>query len=207
MTSQPNQGGTQVESVTRLTEHLSRLPGIGPRSAQRLAYHVIRAPKEETRALAEALLGVIDTVRFCSVCQNVTQTGSLHLAALMPADDQSIICVVEEPLDVVVIERSGAFRGRYHVLHGLLSPMDGVTPENLRIRELIERLKDNTVKEVIIATNPSMEGEVTAMYIQGLISPLGVRVTRLARGLPSGSDLEFADAVTVARALEGRQEF
>ena len=206
MTSQPNQGGTQVESVTRLTEHLSRLPGIGPRSAQRLAYHVIRAPKEETRALAEALLGVIDTVRFCSVCQNVTQTDPCPRCAL-PAQDQSIICVVEEPLDVVVIERSGAFRGRYHVLHGLLSPMDGVTPENLRIRELIERLKDNTVKEVIIATNPSMEGEVTAMYIQGLISPLGVRVTRLARGLPSGSDLEFADAVTVARALEGRQEF
>ncbi len=206
MTSQPNQGGTQVEPVTRLTEHLSRLPGVGPRSAQRLAYHVIRAPKEETRALAEALLGVIDTVRFCSVCQNVTQMDPCTRCA-MPADDQSIICVVEEPLDVVVIERSGAFRGRYHVLHGLLSPMDGVTPENLRIRELIERLKDNTVKEVIIATNPSMEGEVTAMYIQGLISPLGVRVTRLARGLPSGSDLEFADAVTVARALEGRQEF
>ena len=156
--------------------------------------------------MAEALLGVIDTVRFCSVCQNVTQTDPCPRCSL-PAQDQSIICVVEEPLDVVAIERSGAFRGRYHVLHGLLSPMDGVTPENLRIRELIERLKDNTVKEVIIATNPSMEGEVTAMYIQSLISPLGVRVTRLARGLPSGSDLEFADAVTVARALEGRQEF
>ena len=206
MNSQPDQSGGQAESVILLTEQLGRLPGIGPRSAQRLAYHVIRAPKEETRALAEALLGVIDTVRFCSVCQNVTQTDPCPRCSL-PAQDQSIICVVEEPLDVVAIERSGAFRGRYHVLHGLLSPMDGVTPENLRIRELIERLKDNTVKEVIIATNPSMEGEVTAMYIQGLISPLGVRVTRLARGLPSGSDLEFADAVTVARALEGRQEF
>ena len=206
MNSQPDQSGGQAESVILLTEQLGRLPGIGPRSAQRLAYHVIRAPKEETRALAEALLGVIDTVRFCSVCQNVTQTDPCPRCSL-PAQDQSIICVVEEPLDVVAIERSGAFRGRYHVLHGLLSPMDGVTPENLRVRELIERLKDNTVKEVIIATNPSMEGEVTAMYIQGLISPLGVRVTRLARGLPSGSDLEFADAVTVARALEGRQEF
>ena len=206
MNSQPDQSGGQAESVILLTEQLGRLPGIGPRSAQRLAYHVIRAPKEETRALAEALLGVIDTVRFCSVCQNVTQTDPCPRCSL-PAQDQSIICVVEEPLDVVAIERSGAFRGRYHVLHGLLSPMDGVTPENLRIRELIERLKDNTVKEVIIATNPSMEGEVTAMYIQGLIAPLGVRVTRLARGLPSGSDLEFADAVTVARALEGRQEF
>lgn len=206
MNSQPDQSGGQAESVILLTEQLGRLPGIGPRSAQRLAYHVIRAPKEETRALAEALLGVIDTVRFCSVCQNVTQTDPCPRCSL-PAQDQSIICVVEEPLDVVAIERSGAFRGRYHVLHGLLSPMDGVTPENLRIRELIERLKDNTVKEVIIATNPSMEGEVTAMYIQSLISPLGVRVTRLARGLPSGSDLEFADAVTVARALEGRQEF
>ena len=206
MNSQPDQSGGQAESVILLTEQLGRLPGIGPRSAQRLAYHVIRAPKEETRALADALLGVIDTVRFCSVCQNVTQTDPCPRCSL-PAQDQSIICVVEEPLDVVAIERSGAFRGRYHVLHGLLSPMDGVTPENLRIRELIERLKDNTVKEVIIATNPSMEGEVTAMYIQSLISPLGVRVTRLARGLPSGSDLEFADAVTVARALEGRQEF
>ena len=206
MTSQPEQGGGQAESLTRLTEQLSRLPGIGPRSAQRLAYHVIRAPKEETRELAEALLGVIETVKFCSVCQNVTQTDPCPRCAL-PAEDQSIICVVEEPLDVVAIERSGAFKGRYHVLHGLLSPMDGVTPENLRIRELIERLRDDTVKEVIIATNPSMEGEVTAMYVQGLIAPLGVRVTRLARGLPSGSDLEFADAVTVARALEGRQEF
>lgn len=206
MTSQPEQHGGQAESLTRLTEQLSRLPGIGPRSAQRLAYHVIRAPKEETRELAEALLGVIETVRFCSVCQNVTQTDPCSRCAL-PAEDQSIICVVEEPLDVVAIERSGAFKGRYHVLHGLLSPMDGVTPENLRIRELIERLRDDTVKEVIIATNPSMEGEVTAMYVQGLIAPLGVRVTRLARGLPSGSDLEFADAVTVARALEGRQEF
>lgn len=206
MNSQPEQHGGQAESLTRLTEQLSRLPGIGPRSAQRLAYHVIRAPKEETRELAEALLGVIETVRFCSVCQNVTQTDPCSRCAL-PAEDQSIICVVEEPLDVVAIERSGAFKGRYHVLHGLLSPMDGVTPENLRIRELIERLRDDTVKEVIIATNPSMEGEVTAMYVQGLIAPLGVRVTRLARGLPSGSDLEFADAVTVARALEGRQEF
>lgn len=206
MTSQPEQSGGQAESLTRLTEQLSRLPGIGPRSAQRLAYHVIRAPKEETRELAEALLGVIETVKFCSVCQNVTQTDPCPRCAL-PAEDQSIICVVEEPLDVVAIERSGAFKGRYHVLHGLLSPMDGVTPENLRIRELIERLRDDTVKEVIIATNPSMEGEVTAMYVQGLIAPLGVRVTRLARGLPSGSDLEFADAVTVARALEGRQEF
>ena len=206
MTSQPEQRGGQAESVTRLTELLSRLPGIGPRSAQRLAYHVIRAPREETRELAEALLGVIETVKFCSVCQNVTQTDPCSRCAL-PAEDQSIICVVEEPLDVVAIERSGAFKGRYHVLHGLLSPMDGVTPENLRIRELIERLRDNTVREVIIATNPSMEGEVTAMYVQGLITPLGVRVTRLARGLPSGSDLEFADAVTVARALEGRQEF
>lgn len=206
MNSQPEQHGGQAESLTRLTEQLSRLPGIGPRSAQRLAYHVIRAPKEETRELAEALLGVIETVRFCSVCQDVTQIDPCSRCAL-PAEDQSIICVVEEPLDVVAIERSGAFKGRYHVLHGLLSPMDGVTPENLRIRELIERLRDDTVKEVIIATNPSMEGEVTAMYVQGLIAPLGVRVTRLARGLPSGSDLEFADAVTVARALEGRQEF
>ncbi len=206
MTSPSEQRGTQAESVTRLIEAFSRLPGIGPRSAQRLAYHVIRVPQEETRALANAILSVIDTVQFCSVCQNVTQTDPCPRCAL-PVEDQSIICVVEEPLDVVAIERSGAFRGRYHVLHGLLSPMDGIAPENLRIRELVERLRGGAVREVIIATNPSTEGEVTAMYIQGLISPLGVRVTRLARGLPSGSDLEFADAVTVARALEGRTEF
>ena len=206
MTSHPEQRGGQAEAVTRLTDEFARLPGIGPRSAQRLAYHVIRAPGDQTRELAQALLSVIESVTFCSVCQDVTQDDPCPRCVL-PVEDQSVICVVEEPLDVVAIERSGAFKGRYHVLHGVLSPMDGVTTEDLRIRELIERVKDGAVSEVIIATNPSTEGEVTAMYIQSLITPLGARVTRLARGLPSGSDLEFADAVTVARALEGRQEF
>ena len=206
MTSTPQPRGTPVESVAQLIEQLNRLPGIGPRSAQKLAYHLIRAPKEDAQSLANALLLMVDTVKFCSVCQNVTQTDPCSRCS-QPAQDQSIICVVEEPLDVVAIERSGAFAGRYHVLHGLLSPMDGVGPDRLRIRELLERLRGDSVKEVIIATNPSLEGEATAMYIQGLIGPLGVKVTRLARGLPSGSDLEFADAVTVARALEGRQEF
>ena len=195
-----------VQSVARLIEEFHRLPGVGPRSAQKLAYHLIRAPKEDSRALAEAILHMVDNVRFCSVCENVTQQDPCALCA-DPSRDLSVICAVEEPLDVLALERSRAFKGRYHVLHGLLSPMDGIGPELLRIRELLERLKDGVVTEVIIATNPSLEGEATAMYIRGLIAPSGVRVTRLARGLPSGSDLEFADAVTLARALEGRQEF
>lgn len=195
-----------VQSVARLIEEFNRLPGVGPRSAQKLAYHLIRAPKEDARALADSILQMVDNVRFCSVCENVTQQDPCALCA-DPGRELSAICAVEEPLDVLALERSGAFKGRYHVLHGLLSPMDGIGPERLRIRELLERLKDGAVQEVIIATNPSLEGEATAMYIRGLIAPLGVRVTRLARGLPSGSDLEFADAVTLARALEGRQEF
>ena len=203
-----------VEPVARVIQEFHRLPGIGPRTAQKLAYHLIRAPKEEARALAEAVLDMAEQVRFCSRCQNVTREDPCAVCA-DTGRDPAVLCVVEEPLDVLAIERSGAYRGRYHVLHGVLSPMDGVGPDRLRIKELLDRLRAEdgasgpaaSFPEVIVATNPSLEGEATAMYLRGLLAPLGVRVTRLARGLPSGSDLEFADTVTLTRALEGRQEF
>ena len=203
-----------VEPVARVIQEFHRLPGIGPRTAQKLAYHLIRAPKEEARALAQAVLDMAEQVRFCSRCQNVTREDPCAVCA-DTARDPAVLCVVEEPLDVLAIERSGAYRGRYHVLHGVLSPMDGVGPDRLRIKELLDRLRAEdgasgpaaSFPEVIVATNPSLEGEATAMYLRGLLAPLGVRVTRLARGLPSGSDLEFADTVTLTRALEGRQEF
>lgn len=195
-----------AEPLARLIEELHRLPGVGPRTAQRLAYHLVRTPKQEARALADAILGVLEQVRFCSLCQNVTGEDPCALCR-DPQRDPALLCVVEEPLDILALERSGAYRGRYHVLHGVLSPMDGITPDRLRIRELLVRLRSATVREVIVATNPSLEGEATAMYLRGLMAPLGVRVTRLARGLPSGGDLEYADAVTLARALDGRQEF
>ena len=208
-----------VEPVARVIQEFNRLPGIGPRTAQKLAYHLIRASKEESRALADAVMDMAEQVRFCSRCQNVTKDDPCAICSDSQRDS-SVLCVVEEPLDVLALERSGAFHGRYHVLHGVLSPMDGVGPERLRIKELLERLKtengtdepggglgESSFPEIVIATNPSLEGEATAMYLRGLLSPLGVRVTRLARGLPSGSDLEFADTVTLARAVEGRQEF
>ncbi|MDA1095759.1 MAG: recombination mediator RecR [Chloroflexi bacterium] len=199
-----------VEPIARLIQEFHRLPGIGPRTAQKLAYHLIRAPKADAEGLADALRHMVENVRFCATCQNVTQADPCALCA-DPERDATVLCVVEEPLDVLALERSGAFSGRYHVLHGVLSPMDGVGPDRLRIRDLLDRLRQPAVaalvKEVVIATNPSLEGEATAMYIRGLLTPLGLRVTRLARGLPSGSDLEFADSVTLARAMDGRQEF
>ena len=213
-----------VQPVARVIQEFNRLPGIGPRTAQKLAYHLIRAPREESRSLADAVMQMAEQVRFCSRCQNVTKDDPCAVCS-DDTRDAGVLCIVEEPFDVLALERSGAFRGRYHVLHGVLSPMDGVGPERLRIKELLERLKSesgsaggqpggqsaaggaSTFPEIVIATNPSLEGEATAMYLRGLLTPLGVRVTRLARGLPSGSDLEFADTVTLARAMEGRQEF
>ncbi|MFL2640241.1 MAG: recombination mediator RecR [Dehalococcoidia bacterium] len=201
-----SQNNFSVKSITRLIEEFNKLPGIGPRSAQKLAYHLIRNSKEDARALADSIVEVVSSVVFCEYCQDITQQSPCSICA-DPGRDSTVICVVEDPLDVLAIERSSAFSGRYHVFHGLLSPMDGIGPDKLRIRELLERLKQGEVKEVLIATNPTLEGEATAMYVKGLIAPLGVLVTRLARGLPSGTDLEFADSVTLARALEGRQEF
>tara|TARA_Y100000590_G_scaffold448199_1_gene584492 strand:+ start:144 stop:752 length:609 start_codon:yes stop_codon:yes gene_type:complete len=201
-----SQNSFSAKSITRLIEEFNKLPGIGPRSAQKLAYHLIRNSEEDARALAESIVEVVSSVVFCEYCQNITQKSPCSIC-MDPARDNAVICAVEDPLDVLAIERSSAFTGKYHVFHGLLSPMDGIGPEKLRIRELLERLKQSDIKELLIATNPTLEGEATAMYVKGLIAPLGVLVTRLARGLPSGTDLEFADSVTLARALEGRQEF
>ena len=191
--------------VARLIEELHRLPGIGPKSAQRLAYHLLRAPKDEAQALAEAILEVKERIKLCSVCQNTTDVDPC-LICVDQARDRSIVCVVEEPLDILAIERTRGFKGLYHVLHGSISPMEGVGPEQLKVRELLERLRDGSVREVIMATNPNLEGEATAMYVSQLLQPLGVRVTRLARGLPMGGDLEYADDLTLSRALENRQE-
>jgi recombination protein RecR len=192
-------------SVMRLIEEFHKLPGVGPKSAQRLTYYLLRMPAEEARALAESILDVKERVTFCSVCQNVTDSDPCGVCA-SDGRDRSVICVVEEPLDILAVERSGSYRGLYHVLHGAISPMDGIGPEDLRIQELLSRLNSGEVTEVILATNPNLEGEATAMYLTRLLRPLGVKVTRLARGLPVGGDLEYADDVTLTRAMEGRQE-
>lgn len=194
------------EPVSRLIDAFHRLPGIGPKSAQRLAYHILRVPAHEAEALANAVLDVKRQVALCSVCQNVTESDPCRYCRDTERDP-GIICVLEQPLDILAVERTGGFRGRYHVLHGVINPMEGIGPEHIRMRELLTRVQGGEVREVIVATNPSLEGEATGMYIQRLLSPLGVRVTRLARGLPSGADLEYTDDVTLARALEGRQEF
>ena len=192
-------------SLARLVQELNKLPGIGPKSAQRLAYHVVRLPADEAGALAEAILGVEETIVLCTVCQNLTDTEPCQICG-DPRRDKSQICVVEEPLDVLALERTHCFRGLYHVLHGVISPMNGVGPEDLKLKELLPRLEDGSVKEVIIATNPTLEGEATAMYIRRHITPAEVGVTHLARGLPVGGDLEYADELTLSRAFQGRQE-
>jgi recombination protein RecR len=191
--------------LARVIQEFHKLPGIGSKSAQRLAYYLIRMPAEEAQSLAEAILAVKERVTFCDICQNITESSPCSLCS-QESRDRSRICVVEEPMDVLSLERTQAYKGLYHVLHGVISPASGIGPENLKIRELLERLKGNDVQEIILATNPSLEGESTAMYVHRLLSPLVSRITRLARGLPVGSDLEYADEVTLSRALEGRQE-
>jgi len=192
-------------SVLRLIEEFHKLPGVGPKSAQRLTYWLLRMPASEARELAEAILEVKERVTFCSTCQNVTDSDPCSICG-SERRERSIICVVEEPLDILALERTRSYRGLYHVLHGAISPMDGIGPEDLKIQELLSRLRSGEVTEVILATNPNLEGEATAMYLTRLLRPLGVRLTRLARGLPVGGDLEYADDVTLTRALEGRQE-
>ena len=194
-----------AEPVTRLIEELGKLPGIGPKSAARLTYYLLRIPEAEARALAEAIIAVKEKTVLCSSCQNITDSNPCAICASKERD-HSIICVVKEPLDIMALERTGRYKGLYHVLHGVLSPMDGIGPDDLKIKELLQRLKAGSVKEVILATNPNLEGEATAMYLQRLLLPFGVRLTRLARGLPVGGDLEYADEVTLTHALEGRQE-
>ena len=199
--------GSGASPIARLVDAFHRLPGIGPKSAQRLAYHVLRAPEEEARDLAEALMEVKRSVVLCARCQNVTAENPCRICS-DTGRDRTIICVVEEPLDVLAIERTGGFNGLFHVLHGVISPADGVGPEDLKIAELLARIRDvdRDIAEVIVATNPNLEGEATSMYLGRLLRPLGIRVTRLARGLPAGADLEYADDVTLGRALEVRQE-
>ena len=194
-----------AEPVTRLIEELGKLPGIGPKSAARLTYYLLRIPEAEARALAEAIIAVKEKTVICSSCQNITDSNPCAVCASKERD-HSIICVVKEPLDILALERTGQYKGLYHVLHGVLSPMDGIGPDDLKIKELLQRLKTSSVKEVILATNPNLEGEATAMYLQRLLSPFRIRLTRLARGLPVGGDLEYADEVTLTHALEGRQE-
>lgn len=192
--------------VARLIEEFHKLPGIGPKSAQRLAYYFVRTPAEDAQSLAEAIIAVKERIILCSVCQNITEQDPCSLC-LDQRRERNRLCVVEEPLDILALERTRAYQGLYHVLHGAISPINGVGPEHLRISELLRRMEGDEVEEVILATNPNMEGEATAMYLLRLLRPLVPRVTRLARGLPSGGDLEFADDVTLARALEGRQQF
>jgi recombination protein RecR len=195
-----------IAPVARLIEEFSKLPGVGTKTAQRLTYYVLRAPSEEARALAAALVALKEEVAYCSVCCNITETGVDPCAICADARrDASRICVVEEPLDVLAIERTGEYRGRYHVLHGAISPIDGIGPERLRMRELVERVGSGGIEEVILATNPNLEGEATAMYLADLVAPHVASVTRIARGLPVGGDLEYADDVTLIRSLQGRR--
>lgn len=191
--------------LAQLIEELQKLPGIGPKSAQRLAYHLLKQPAADVQKLAKALTDAKEQIKFCSQCSNLSAMDPCELCA-NPARDPGTVCVVSEPKDLVAVERTKEYRGRYHVLQGLISPMDGIGPEQLKIKELMARLHGDTVKEVILAIPPSIEGEATSLYLSRLIKPLGVRVTRIAFGLPVGGDLEYADEMTLVKALEGRRE-
>jgi len=194
-----------AKPIARVVDELSQLPTIGPKTAQRLAYHLLRSPAERVEALAQALTELKRNVVFCSQCWNITETSPCDVCTSHERD-ASRLCVVEEPLDTVAIERTGQFKGRYHVLHGALSPIDGIGPDELKVHELLHRLEGGEVEEVILATNPNLEGDATSMYLMRLIQPMGVSVTRLARGLPVGGDLEYADEITLGSALTGRSQ-
>jgi recombination protein RecR len=198
-----SQSSITAQPVARLVNELARLPGIGPKTASRLAYHLLRTSREDAVSLAEAILEVKERVRLCSICFNTTESDPCIVCS-DPSRDPTI-CVVEEPLDVVALERTGQFRGRYHVLHGAVSPVDGIGPDRLKIRELLERVASTKPEEVIIATNLDLPGEATATYLHRLLAPLGVTVSRPASGLPAGGDLEYADEITLGRALTGRR--
>ena len=195
-----------AEPIARLIEELNKLPGIGPKSAKRLAYHLLRSPDEETRALAEAILTLKQQIRLCSVCFDSTDCDPCRICQDNQRD-HSKICVVEKPSDILPLEQTGKYGGVYHVLHGTISPARGIGPDDLKVKELLARLEDGSVAEVIVATNPNVESETMAMYLQRIIAPLGIRVTRLARGLPFGAELEYADDLTLGPALENRREF
>lgn len=194
-----------VPPLEILVEQFAKLPGIGRKTATRLAFHVLNSSKEEAQAFAKAIVNAKEQVKLCKICQNITDTETCALCE-SPKRDNSVICVTESPKDVISIEKTNEYHGLYHVLHGAISPMDNIGPNDIKIPELLERLKDDTVKEVIMATNPTIEGEATAMYIAKLIKPFGIKVTRIAHGIPVGGDLEYADEITLTRAMEGRRE-
>jgi recombination protein RecR len=196
---------TYAGPVQDLIDELGRLPGVGPKSAQRIAFHLLKLPKADALRLAGSIVEVKDKVTFCPRCFNIAEGAECHICS-DSRRDATVICVVEEPRDIVSVERTGEFKGRYHVLQGAISPIDGIGPDQLRVRELLARLDDEGIAEIILCTNPNLEGEATAMYLSRLIKPLGIRVTRIASGLPVGGDLEYADELTLGRALEGRRE-
>ena len=193
------------EPLTELIEQLKRLPGIGAKGAQRLAFHILKTPREDAERLCDAIVGVKERVTYCSVCNNITDTDPCVFCT-GPSRDQHVICVVEEPQNVSVVEKTGRFKGAYHVLMGVLSPLHGIGPDDLKIKGLLNRVADGRAEEVILATSPTVEGEATALYLARLLKPLGVRVTRIAMGIPVGSDIEYADEITMTRAMEGRRE-
>lgn len=191
--------------MARLMAELGRLPGVGPKTAQRLAYHILRMPREQAQALADAIVRLRHEIRYCSRCFNLTDVDPCRICQ-DSSRQQDVLCVVQEPRDVMAIEGTREYHGLYHVLHGALSPLQGIGPENLRIKELLSRLQHEPIQEVIVATNPTVEGEATGLYIARLVRPLGIRTTRLAQGLPMGADLEYTDEATLAQALAGRKE-
>jgi recombination protein RecR len=195
-----------TDAIGKLVQEFSRLPGIGPKSAQRIVFYLLRSNEEQARALAEALLSLKQRINLCSVCCNVTESDPCPVCRNAQRDVTQV-CIVEQPQDIIALEHTGVYKGLYHVLHGAISPTEGVGAGDIRIKELLNRLQNNTVQEVILATNTNLEGEQTAMYLSRVITPLGIKVTRLARGLPFGTELEYADDMTLTRALEGRQEF
>ena len=194
-----------ADAINRLIQELNKLPGVGPKSAQRLAYYLMRAPQEQATQLAEAILSIKQKIRLCSTCFNVTDSDPC-VVCRNDQRNRSQVCVVEQPQDILAIEHTGVYKGLYHVLHGAISPTEGIGANDVRIKELTSRLQDGIVKELILATNTNLEGEQTAMYLNQLLSPLGISITRLARGLPFGTELEYADDATLTRALEGRQQ-
>jgi recombination protein RecR len=194
-----------MDPITRLVEALTKLPGIGEKSASRLAFHILGSPEEYARGLAQAILDVKEKIRLCSVCMNITEQDPCRLCR-DPSRTEEIVCVVEEPNDLYAIEKTGSFNGKYHVLHGVISPLDGIGPDEIYVKELLERLKDGTIKEVLLATNPVVEGDATALYVKEQIKPFGVKVTRIARGIPVGGDLEYTDGATLTDAIRGRQD-
>jgi len=195
-----------AEPINQLIRKLAKLPGVGERTASRLALYIVRCSKEEAHDLAKSIINVKEKITLCSICYNLTDQNPCKICE-DERRDKEVICVVEEPGDLMALESSGEFKGRYHVLHGVISPLDGVSPDDIKIQELIERLKSGQVKEVIVATNPTTNGNATALYLSELIKPLGIKVTRIAQGIPMGGDIEYTDEVTLKKALEGRRAF